>query len=146
MQPCSYMAMKFFYPRIFTDFLPKRIEQVPNTIRKASSILTSKGFEDKVTKYFLLYFVFIACFFAYAKFVLYKEYENLRWMRNQELIALVYWEEVIRKHPNFPDAYYQAGVHSLRLNSGEKALMYLDKAILLDPAFEDALKLKSSLQ
>lgn len=66
-------------------------------------------------------------------------------MRVEASKTLNYWEDVVRKHPNFPDGFYNAAVYAAKVRETEKALIYLDKAIRLDPTFTKAMELKKRL-
>lgn len=60
--------------------------------------------------------------------------------------ALSYWENVLSKSPNLPDAYYKAAVYALSLNQKEKARGYIEKALFLDPEFEEAKALLKAIR
>lgn len=59
---------------------------------------------------------------------------------------LVYWEDVITKHPQFPAAYYEAAVYAAQLKQTEKALNFVQKALQIDPNFFEAEVLAKELQ
>ena len=64
----------------------------------------------------------------------------------EEIInSLNYWGEVAEKHPNSPDAFFEAGYYALRLGDKETAGRYLDEAIRLDPEIEKAKTLSQQL-
>ncbi|MBI4091958.1 MAG: hypothetical protein HY427_02020 [Candidatus Levybacteria bacterium] len=49
-----------------------------------------------------------------------------------------YWRGITEKHPNSPDAFYEAGYYAAELGDKSKALVFLDEALRLDPSFEKA--------
>ncbi len=55
---------------------------------------------------------------------------------------IVFWEKVVAEKPNYRDGYLQLAVLNYKIWQNEKAEEYLKKALLVDPNFEPALKLK----
>ncbi len=51
---------------------------------------------------------------------------------------LVYWQDIVEKHPHFPIAYYEVALYSAQLENKEKAIESLQKALLIDPNFFQA--------
>lgn len=62
--------------------------------------------------------------------------------RQETLENFSYWVEVSRKHPNSPDAFFEAGYYAAKLGDEETALNFLDEALRLDPSFERARELE----
>lgn len=123
--------MKFSgYYRIFTDLLPKGFKKI------------AKSLEE----YILLFLIILLIAFSYIAFNLYNfsiEAKNEKAVQEQKL---VYWEKVVEKSSNYPDGWYNAAYFSLRLNERDKALMYLKKALNLDPNFQKADDLKNKIE
>lgn len=55
------------------------------------------------------------------------------------------WEKIIEKYPNYRDAYFKAAVLEYRLKNDSTAKEYLQKALELDPSFEEGRKLEKLL-
>lgn len=53
-----------------------------------------------------------------------------------------YWEEVARKYKGYRDAYFQLAVLHYQLGNIEKANIYLQEALRLDPNFEEGRELE----
>lgn len=53
-----------------------------------------------------------------------------------------FWEKIIIEKPNYRDAYLQLAILNYRIWQNEEAKKYLEKALITDPNFEPALKLK----
>lgn len=117
-------------------------EALPQDLKKALKI---KNLQKHSKRYLL---VFLASSFfilsLYAVFS-YMEYASLKeqWLRTFD--SLSYWEEIATKQGNSPDAYYQAGFYAAQLRDNKKAIIYLEKALMLDPGFERAQKLAQQL-
>lgn len=111
--------------RKFTAFLPKGLY----------------AFGKSLSRFFLVYLIFIALFLLYLTFHLYALDIYQKTVREKEEKKLVYWEEVVKNHPNYPDGYYQAALSAIRLKQWQKAKDFLKKALLLDPNFKEAQEL-----
>lgn len=128
------------YSRIFTALFPKR---GINAFKKAKKRLFSlvgdrHTIGKKVSQFLLLYLFVVFIFLAYTVFVLFKTLNITVEERMREENRLSYWQAVIKRHPDFPDAYYEAAVSAAKLKEKEKALDLLQKALLLDPTFKEA--------
>lgn len=55
------------------------------------------------------------------------------------------WETVISEKHNYRDAYFRLAVLNYQIYKNEKALQYLDKAMALDPNFEEGKRLRELL-
>ena len=121
------MKKKSYYRRI-TEGLPKTPEFSPHLLSFIASFLV------------VLSFVLLTClviFYLKASSV----YEEKR----KAYDSLLYWEAVLKKNPNFPDAYYNAAIYSVKLSENKKAGEYLDRAIELDPTFKNAVGLRKKI-
>ena len=56
------------------------------------------------------------------------------------------WQGIIKKFPDFKDAYLQLAVLEFRLKNYDKARFYCDKALFLDPEYSDAIELNKKLR
>jgi len=56
-----------------------------------------------------------------------------------------YWRGITEKHPNSPDAFYEAGFYAAELGDKSKAQKFLGEAMRLDPSFEKAKELEQQL-
>ena len=73
-------------------------------------------------------------------------YLSIKKERRVELQALSTWEQLIKKHPTYPQTYYGAAVHALRLGDSTRAVEYLQKALSIDSGFEAAKKLRNEIK
>lgn len=48
-----------------------------------------------------------------------------------------YWEEVVKRHQGYRDAYFKLAILSFQLGEKEKAKEYLREVFLIDPNFEE---------
>lgn len=58
---------------------------------------------------------------------------------------LTSWENIIARYPNYRDAYFKAALLEYRFKTDNKAKEYLQKALELDPSFEEGRKLEKLL-
>ncbi len=56
-----------------------------------------------------------------------------------------YWEDVVKRHPGYRDAYFKLAILSFQLGEREKAKEYLQEVFLIDPNFEEGRKLAKEL-
>lgn len=81
---------------------------------------------------------FIMVVLALEVIFMYFNYLSISEARQKSQDSLSYWEEVLTRHPNSPDAYYNAGKYALELGDRAGAATFLERAITLDPSFEKA--------
>lgn len=129
------------YSRIFTDLFPRHLNRAVKIVQK--EVIAS----TKATKYHLLLsMVLLNIILAVALFMTYDHVLQLEQQQEEVKLRLQYWEDVVGKHPNYPDAYYNAAVYSLRIEDRDRAAQYLEKALEYDPYFVKALELKRDIE
>jgi len=75
----------------------------------------------------------------------YAIYQKL-WEKRQNLQSQInFWQSVWQKYPGYKDAYFQAAILEYQLSDFQKAQDYNQKALMLDPNFENAIKLEDVL-
>lgn len=116
-------AFKDYYRRI-TESLPQR-----------------KYFTELFLLFLITSFIFSFIFVVFA----YVTITEAKAARKEALDNFTYWREVAEKHPNSPDAFYEAGYYAAILRDKETALKYIEDAIRLDPDFKRATELKGKL-
>lgn len=156
------MAKKHFY-RIFTALLPE-VKVLSIYFRKYKRLVsksiagvfsTSRLFEAKSSKkgntyisFYLFFWIILVILSLTVTFLGYETYmfhSDLRQKRQDAQEMLTYWEKVLLKHPNFPDAYYNAAYYAAKLFDNKKAVGYLDMALYYDPSFKKAEDLKKEI-
>ncbi len=86
-------------------------------------------------------FIFVLAFL----YISYVNFEKLSRISAEKLDLegkVKVWEDITKKYPGHKEAYFQAGLIHYRLKNYEKANSYVDRAIFVDPDYEDAKKLK----
>ncbi len=58
---------------------------------------------------------------------------------------ITYWEQVIAKYSDYRDGYFTLAVLEYQLGNKEKARVYLEKTLVLDPNFDEAKKFEKVL-
>ncbi len=103
----------------------------------------------KVTSHLIrlvtLFLLVSASILALFIILLYFNYQETREERGRAIDSLSYWQDVIHRQPNSPDAYYNAALYSLELGKREDAVDLLNHALSLDPSFDKAKKLESEI-
>lgn len=56
-----------------------------------------------------------------------------------------FWIEKVEEYPNSPDVLYNASVSALEVNRDETALKLVNKAVILDPEFIEAINLQQEI-
>ena len=86
--------------------------------------------------------IIISSFKFYKNYV---SYQKLSEKRQNLQSQINFWQSVWQKYPGFKDAYFQAAVLEYQLSDLQKAKDYNKKALMLDPNFENAIKLEDVL-
>jgi tetratricopeptide (TPR) repeat protein len=101
-----------------------------------------------VSTYTVIYLVVIAvvAYLTISFYSNFKKYQNA----SSEQVAIVRqiksWQGILRRYPDFKDAYLQLAVLEYRLRNYQQAKIYCDKALLLDPEYSDAIELDKKLR
>lgn len=61
-------------------------------------------------------------------------------------VAYRQWISIAKEYPHSPDILYNAAVASVKLGQKKEALNYLEKALEIDPSFQDAINLKRKIE
>lgn len=99
----------------------------------------------KIVSFFFLFFLIFTIFLGKIAFDTFKQAERVKRERVEATAQLEYWESVLAKHPDYPDALYKAAVSAVRLGEKEKAKEFIHRAIELDPTFQAARELGKKL-
>lgn len=115
----------------FSNYYRKITEGLPR-------IFESRVFKESLSSYVIVVLLVFAVFLGLVSYLLAVKYKVVQEKREQAILELSKWERVVVLRPNYPDAYFQAAYTAFELKDKEKALMYLQKALLLDPEFKQA--------
>lgn len=150
------------YSRIFTDLLPnvpnkagkifkilKLLFLKPNFIKIKDYVIKKESALKKIKKPFKQYLLLTLVICSVFLLLILARMQSL----NLEAIKArveaekqaLYWEDIIKKHSDYPDAYYQAAWYSYTLGKKQKAYEFVNQAIALDPGFKKAIELKEKL-
>lgn len=130
--------------RIFTDFLPKNFtKSVVNVL--FGEILHKKKLSKHLKTQILFTLVISSLFLTTFLLQSIKTLSRVEEKWKEKKREQIYWENVAKKQPDFPDAYYQASWYSYILGERQKAFDYINKALLLHPTFKEAIELKNIL-
>lgn len=66
--------------------------------------------------------------------------------RSKTLEQIGYWQSVVEKRPDYRDGYFQLSVLSYQIGKKDDAIVYLEKALQIDPNFEEGRKLEQLLK
>ncbi|MCL4354314.1 tetratricopeptide repeat protein [Patescibacteria group bacterium] len=133
------------YSRIFNAQLPKKL--LEKLIKINSKFKTYWLGASKTLKFiFLFNTLALTIILSYVSYQSYKIYEETREKRVEKLKELSYWQDILNKHPNYPDAYLKQAENYYVLGDKAKAVELLNKALLIDPNFKAASDLLNQLK
>ena len=115
--------IKIFYRRI-TESLPQRVY---------------------FTNFFFLFLCVLLILSVILAGIVYIAQIGAKEARAQITDNFNYWRGIAEKHPNSPDAFFEAGFYAAELGDKSKAQKFLDEALRLDPSFEKAKALAQQL-
>lgn len=72
-------------------------------------------------------------------------YRQAKGERDRVVYELSFWEQVLRIHPDYRDAYFKVALLRYQLGDPVSSKGYLQKAMEIDPNFEEGKKLKEML-
>ena len=90
------------------------------------------------TNLFLLFLCVLLIFSVILAGIAYVAQVAAKGARAEITDNFTYWRGIAEKHPNSPDAFYEAGYYAAELGDKSKAQKFLDEALKLDPSFEKA--------
>ena len=133
------MKLSDYYRKI-TELLPKpQIENFRKWVKKPL-------LKSNLYSYFALFLLLAGIFLTITAYILAAKYNAVRQKREFLLDELTKWERVATVHPNYPDAYFEAAYFAYEVRDRKKALNYVSKALILDPEFSAAQKLKKLIE
>lgn len=147
------MKQSNYYRRI-TELLPKVIKKNLGLSKHhgkkikehAKAVLVSrKHVKTGILRYSFLFLLLLFFLLSYLLINLYDAYTKTISSHNQSVEKLSYWENILKKHPNYVDVYYSAALEAIKLKENNKAVDFLEKALFYDPLFKEAEELKKSL-
>lgn len=147
------MKQNNYYRRI-TELLPKvfqkniRLPRLSKGFKKNLRLIfgSRKDVSRGMQGYGFIFLFLLFILLSYLLLNLYNTYKKTVADHAQRVEKLSYWEGVLKKHPNFVDAYYSAALEAARLKENNKAIKLLDKALFYDPLFKEAIDLKKELE
>ena len=131
--------------RIIAELLPKDAIRAVRKWMTVEPFLRIKNSRRAMLRYFFVCSLGLLLAVSFVDMVIFQESEQAKKVHLTAQRNLGYWEYIIRKYPNFPDAYYKAALYSIQMDKEKTANEYLDRAISLDPAFKEALELKKKI-
>ena len=129
---------------------------VAKATRSEQSPSNSRAFTERVFSSTNV-FVFFICFVSGALLMVLLLEENtirLNLISLQTLTAqhagmqrqVAQWQNVVTKHPDYRDGYFQLAVVEYQLGNMNKAYIYDEDALRLDPNFQSGRELEKKLQ
>ena len=128
------------YYRKITEVFPKALKT------KAQKWVKKPLLKKDLRSFFVLFLLLAGIFLTIAVYLLAVKYAAVRQKREVLLDELTKWERVAAMHPNYTDAYFQAAYYAYEVRDNKKSLLYLQKALNLDPGFTAAQKLKNLIE
>lgn len=100
----------------------------------------------RVVRLFVLFGLGFIVFLGILITQAHQKWTNTQEIRRREEKKLEWYEGILRKYKDFPDAYYNAALHAAKLGKKEKARGYIKKALEYDPGFTKAEELKQAIE
>lgn len=88
----------------------------------------------------------VILFIGYLLIYLLREYSSIKAQRSAAIAKLQLWESTVKKHPTYPQAYYEAAYYAAVLGNLEKSNEYLEKALSLRENYEEAKQLQLEIK
>lgn len=129
------------YYRKIAALLPKHFKKLIS----GSSKVFSKGFFHYLAQFLFLVLLFQVLVLIATGFVLRYSFEKKRAVVDMRQKEQEYWLKVADQYPNAPDVLYNAAVSSKNVGKEKIALVYVAKALKLDPLFKEAQVLQKDL-
>ena len=124
----------------------------PQFPRIYRTITENKDFPHilKILKQMAIIFAFtaIAVFILFVITDLYRNYnknQQIQAQRRKLIHEINIWQSFSDKYKNYKEVYFQIAVREYELGDFSKANQYLQKALFIDPNYEEALKLQKDL-
>ncbi len=121
--------------RIITAIFPKKYKKYI----KASSLAYH------LRNFLLAVLILFALFQLQLLVILTNGYGNALAIHENKAKKYEYWKSVISQFPNVPDILYNTSLSAFNAGYKLEALDYVEKALRIDPLFEDAVKLKNEM-
>ena len=123
----------------------KKASKFPNIYR----IITERGaliLRKRMTIISMYVIVYLAMtvIIAYLAINFYQNFSTYQKVSSERIKIVSQintWQSIIKKYKDFKDGYLQIAVLGYRLGDYNKARIYCDKALLLDPEYSDAIEL-----
>lgn len=97
---------------------------------------------------FLFLFLAIIVATVYMGLIVYKNLslqENFLQQKEKIVSQILYWQDVVAKHGDYRDAYFTLALLEYQLGEKQKTRYYLEKALTIDPNFEQGRQLEQLL-
>ena len=142
-----YMAEIKNYYRKITELLQIRFKLfIKNLEKDFLSAMKKENIKLQFANFTILFLIMLFIFLLIYGALSYLDFLKITEERKSAENSLSYWEEIIGKHPNVPDSYYNAAIYAVSLKQKSKAIDYVGKALRLDSDFKEALELGDFLE
>jgi len=131
--------------KVLPNPVTKTLHINPIKIRYTSIVRVLSHARPGLLRLLLVYSMLLTVFLSILLFYIWDQYEQYIQQKHVLTERLLYWEEVIETHANYPDAYFNAAVYAYRLKEKEKAYTYIEKSLVLDPLFLEAKQLRGQI-
>lgn len=123
------------YPRKITALFPRSFKSIFNGV-----------FFHYLAQFLFLVLLFQVLLLILTGFVLRYAFEKKKVVIAQRQNVQEYWIKVAGQYPQSPDVLYNVAVSSKNIGDKKTAILYIEKALRLDPLFEEAKALSNELK
>ncbi len=121
-------------------------ESLPQGLKKTVEPgLKKENLKYHLTHFSIMFMAILLIFLIYYVVSSYLQFIEVKDRHDSAERDLAYWEVISKQHPNFPDGYYNAALYAAMLGQKEKSVDLLERAIALDPEFEEAKELSQQI-
>lgn len=133
------------YYRKFTALLPKNgfLKKIVTFLVRLERPFSHLKKSLKLTLLLTSFLLFL--FLSVFSYSLYRIYNDVVQKRVDVQNRAFYWENILKRHPEYPDAYYLLAWNLYILNEKDKAFVLLNQALVLDPNFKQAQDFRNKL-
>lgn len=135
------------------DQFPTFSRIIPALTRLVRRVMAEsrKKLKNWKTKKFLITgtSIILLCIIGIELIQLYQSFEikrNLDLERGKIITEIAFWKKITEQYSGYRDAYYKLALLEYQLNEKQQAKFYLQKALSIDPQFEQGRKLEKLLK
>ncbi|GEM_PF-1802716 len=145
----KFPSITRFIPDLKPDSLTKRIKYLQKTLQRKSFLERIQQDTIGLVSFLLLISLLLVLGIGIVGVDVYRTAKQKYYLESERMKLskqVSYWKQVISKYQNYRDGYLQLALLEYQLGNSEQAKMYVNKALELDPNFEQGKELERILR